>query len=50
MRMELVTVADERGEAIWFVDSRDAYGTLADSRFFPTERAAREWLALNGGA
>lgn len=48
MTTELVTLADERGVAIWFVDWRQG-GTLVDSRFFETEREAREFLALEGG-
>jgi hypothetical protein len=46
MRLELVTMIDERGEAIWFVDRRTVLGSLVASEWFPTERAAREFLAM----
>jgi hypothetical protein len=46
--VQLVVVQDERGIDIFFVDFREN-GELADSRWFETERDAREFLALNGG-
>jgi hypothetical protein len=49
MWLELVTMVDERGVAIWFVDFRIS-GTLADSRFFASEREAWEFLSMQRGA
>jgi hypothetical protein len=49
MRLELVTMVDERGVAIWFVDERDVYGVLVASEFFVAEYAAMAYLSLVGG-
>lgn len=47
MRLELVVVTDERGIEIYFVDFVQ-FGTIADSRFFETERDALAFMAMGG--
>jgi hypothetical protein len=42
--MHLVELADERGNPIYFVDWRDVFGVLVDSRFFPTKVAALTYM------
>jgi hypothetical protein len=48
MRLELVSMVDERGEPLWFVDRRTVLGSLVASEWFPTELAAREYMAMGG--